>query len=248
MTSTERIAPVILLDECPSTNALLKAMAREGAEDGTVLIARRQTEGRGRLGRSFVSPEGGVYLSMLLRPEPAAAERLPELSACAALAVRRALLDFGVEPGIKWPNDLLLQGKKICGILPETLVQGERIAVILGVGINLNTEKSAFEGGLEDTAASVSALCGREVNRESFIRALISALDETCGRWKQGESFAAEYRAACLGLGRELLTLRNGAGEAALALDICDDMSLLVRYSDGREESLRFGEVSLRGL
>jgi len=248
MTGCKRSAPVILLHECPSTNALLKAMAREGAEDGTVLIARRQTEGRGRLGRSFVSPVGGVYLSMLLRPEPAAAERLPELSACAALAVRRALLDFGVEAGIKWPNDLLLQGKKICGILPETLLQGERIAVILGVGINLNTEKSAFEGGLEDTAASVSALCGREFDREAFIRALISALDETCERWRRGERLAGEYRAACLGLGRELLILREGQTSSALALDICNDMSLLVRYPDGREESLRFGEVSLRGL
>lgn len=248
MTGSERSAPVISLEECPSTNALLKAMAREGAEDGTVLMSRRQTEGRGRLGRSFVSPEGGVYLSMLLRPEAAAAERLPELSACAALAVRRALLDFGVEVGIKWPNDLLLQGKKICGILPETLLQGERIAVILGMGINLNTDEAAFEVDLENIAASVSALCGREFDREAFIRALISALDDTCERWRRGERLAAEYRAACLGLGRELLILRDGVGETVLALDVCDDMSLLVRYPDGREEKLRFGEVSLRGL
>ena len=115
----ERHAPVYRFDRLDSTNTRLKALAREGAAPGTVLLAREQSGGRGRLGRSFASPPGGLYLSMLLRPA-CPPERCLSLTPLAAVAARRAVLDCtGLSPEIKWPNDLLLGGKKLCGILTE---------------------------------------------------------------------------------------------------------------------------------
>jgi len=244
----DRSAPVFYVEHSPSTNAQLKDMARQGAQEGTVLLADRQTQGRGRLGRSFASPEGGVYMSMLLRPD-VSAQRIPELSACAALAARRAILRCcDVEAGIKWPNDLLLENKKVCGILSEAVISGAEIAVILGLGVNLNTPLSAFPGELRGIASSLSAITGKSYDRLEFVRCLTEELDNVYSRWKTGEKFAAEYRAACLSLERQVTVIREEARFEAYAFDILEDMSLMVRLSDGREENIRYGEASVRGL
>ena len=240
-----RAAPVLFEKSTDSTNLQLKKLAAQGAAEGTVLIALQQSAGRGRLGRDFISPEGGVYLSMLLRPETAP-EKLPQLSACAAVAVRRAIKACcGLEADIKWPNDLLLQGKKICGILAET-VAGRDLAVILGIGINLNTPEEALDPALVGNAASVRALSGRECDREAFCRCLVEALDELYSRWKKGDSFVEEYSAACVTVGRKVLLLGGDYPREAEALKISEDMSLLVRLPDGREEAVRYGEVTIR--
>lgn len=240
-----RAAPVLFTESTDSTNLQLKKLAGKGAAEGTVLIALRQSAGRGRMGRDFISPEGGVYLSMLLRPETGA-EKLPQLSACAAVAVRRALSAFcGVEADIKWPNDLLLQDKKICGILAEALT-GRELAVVLGIGINLNTPEEELKPELVGKAASVRALTGREYDRDAFCRCLVEALDELCSRWKKGDSFVEEYSSACVTLGKKVLLLGGDSPREAEAVKLAGDMSLLVRLPDGREEAVRYGEVTIR--
>lgn len=242
----DRAAPVYYTDSCPSTNAMLKELAGQGAEEGCVLIAARQTQGRGRMGRSFSSPEGGIYLSLLLRPGQSI-EKIPQLSALAALAVRRALLECCcVQADIKWPNDLLLGGKKICGILAESVIRGQELSVILGIGVNLNTDAEAFPRELCEIAGSLYSLGGRKYDGEAFVHRLVYRMDELYSRWEEGETFVEEYRAACMTPGRDVLILRGDSAEAAHALDILEDMSLLVRLSDGREERVRWGEVSLR--
>ena len=245
----ERKAPLYLLDTVDSTNSRLKAMAREGAASGTAVAAREQTAGRGRLGREFASPPGGVYLSLLLRPDCPPA-RCAELAPLAAVAARRAVAACaGVWPDIKWPNDLLLEGKKICGILTERLeLPGDpRGAVIIGVGINGNTRREDFPLQLRELAGSLYTQTGRQVDLDALSDALLRELDSLYAAWLQEEDVCLEeYRAACINLGRRVWILHEGERRGALALAVNPDYSLALRYDDGREETLRFGELSLR--
>ncbi|MBR0207337.1 MAG: biotin--[Oscillospiraceae bacterium] len=239
----EREAPVLFEERVDSTNLYLRRIA-DTAADGAAVIAKTQSAGRGRLGRGFLSPEGGLYLSVLLRPE-AEPERLLTLTPLAAAAVCRAVETVcGVRCGIKWPNDVLLGGKKICGILVESVLGGVKPCVIVGIGINANTP--SFPEELSQIASSIAAQTGREVGLHALAAALLREFDALYDRWLSdgGRSVLAEYRARCLNVGREVLV----GDRRGLALSVGDDYSLLVRFPDGKEEALRFGEVSVRGL
>ena len=240
--SFARTAPVLFEEHVDSTNLFLRRMA-DAAPDGTAVIAASQSEGRGRMGRSFLSPEGGLYLSVLLRPklDP---ERLPTLTPVAAVAVCRAVEALcGVRCGIKWPNDVLLSGKKICGILVESVLGEEKPCVIVGIGINANT--LSFPEELRGIAGSIADAMGRRVDLHMLAETLLHELDGLYALWLSDPGAALEeYRLRCLNCGREVFV-----GERrGFALQVGGDYSLLVRWSDGTEEALRFGEVSVRGL
>jgi len=234
-----RKEPVHYLDSTDSTNTRLKELARQGAEHGSVLIAGSQTQGRGRLGRSFISPEGGLYLSILWRPETSA-ENAARLSCAGALAVCAALESFGVRADIKWPNDLLLHGRKLCGILAESGRDSRGFYLVLGIGVNVLSED--FPPELRHIACSVLSGTGLYIHPEQLGRALICELDRIYEAWgEKGAAFLPEYRRRCITPGREL---RLGGEEGrALALGIEDDYSLRVRTEDGEERSISFGEV-----
>ena len=239
----ERAAPVLLEERVDSTNLYLRRLSG-AVPDGTAVIAKAQRAGRGRAGRSFLSPEGGLYLSVLLRPavEP---ERLPTLTPVAAAAVCRAVeKTCGVSCGIKWPNDVLLDGKKICGILVESVLGGEKNCVIVGIGINANTP--SFPEELRGIAGSIAAAAGRPVDLHALAAEVLSAFDALYALWLDdgGAAVREEYRLRCLSVGREVLA----GGRRGTALAVGDDYSLLVRWENGAEEALRFGEVSVRGL
>ena len=240
----DRAAPLLREESVDSTNLYLRRLA-ESAADGTAVIAASQTAGRGRSGRGFLSPEGGLYLSVLLRPE-VEPERLPTLTPVAAVAVCRAVGNVcGVSCGIQWPNDVLLGGKKICGILVESVL-GEKSGpcVIVGVGINANTP--SFPEELRPIAGSILAETGETVDLNALAAELLAQLDALYAGWLAdgGGAVLAEYRRLCLNPGREVLS----GGRRGRALSVGDDYSLLVRWEDGAEEALRFGEVSVRGL
>lgn len=237
-----RRAPAWLEDCVDSTNLVLRRMADEAA-DGTAVAALAQSAGRGRSGRSFLSPEGGLYLSMLLRPQLNASE-LPTLTAVAAVAVCRAIEALcAVRCGIKWPNDVVLQGKKICGILVESIWKDDRPCAIVGIGVNANTD--AFPEELREIAGSIRQLTGQTLELEALAAALIGELDRQYELWLAERSAAlAEYRARCISCGREVLV----DGRRAMAEEVCEDYALLVRYDDGTRQAVRFGEVSVRGL
>ena len=223
-----------------STNAMLKSM--EAAPHGTILCAEGQTAGRGRLGRSFVSQEGGLYLSLLLkRSEPL--EELLHLTPMAAVAVRRAIMDLcPVEVEIKWINDLLVKGKKICGILTEIAPQG---GIILGIGMNCNQKH--FPEELRSIAASLWEFCG-EVDREALLRALILRLKELdqC-LFSHRKQWMEEYASHCCSIGKDVLLLSPTGRREAFAEGIGEMGELLVRLPDGSHESITMGEISLRG-
>lgn len=238
-----RDAPVYFMESVNSTNTRLKELARQGAPQGTVVAALRQTGGRGRLGRSFSSPPGGLYLSILWRPEfpPEKASRLSCAGALAACAAIEGVC--GVSPDIKWPNDLLLGGKKISGILTEASWQGEgRSFVIVGTGINVNTR--SFPEELRDIASSLYLETGKSWELERLASAFVARLDSVYEGWgEDGGAFIEEYRRRCITPGREVLIDHEGSRAKVRALAVEDDYSLLIQWPDGRREKKSFGEI-----
>ena len=239
----DRAAPLLREESVDSTNLYLRRLSQSAA-DGTAVVAASQTAGRGRSGRGFLSPEGGLYLSVLLRPE-VEPERLPTLTPVAAVAVCRAVEAVCcLSCGVKWPNDVLLDGKKICGILVESVLGTERPCVIVGIGVNANTP--SFPEELRPVAGSIFTQTGKTVDLDALAAELLAQLDALYAGWLAdgGSAVLAEYRRLCLNPGREVLV----GGRRGRALSVGDDYSLLVRWEDGAEEALRFGEVSVRGL
>ena len=252
---TDRVGrTLVCLEEVDSTNLYAKQLAAEGAADGTVVVADRQTAGRGRLGRSFQSPGGrGIYLTALLRPN-LPPERLSPVTAMAGVAVCRAVERIcGVSPGLKWPNDPVLEGKKLCGILTELSLEGETGRVqdlVLGIGINVSQRPEDFTPEVREMATSLAQALGRPMSRPALAAEVIREVDQLYAALAAGElePYLAEYRRRCVNLGRTVRLLGPGGGETAEALDIDADFGLVVRTADGTVRSVRSGEVSVRGL
>ena len=240
-----REAPILFVRETDSTNLALRRLAEQGAAEGTVLWAARQTAGRGRLGRSFSSPEGGLYLSMLLRQSAEPARDLALTPAAAVAAARAAERCCGLACAVKWPNDLIAGGKKLCGILCESFFAQGKSWIVIGIGVNVNT--AAFPPELAEIAVSARQLTGRETPPEELARALTEELDAAAAAARRGDpALLDEYRRRCLNIGRGVLLLRDGGSRPAFALGVNEDYSLRVRLEDGSVEDVRFGEVSLR--
>lgn len=230
-----------------STNAYLKRAALAGAVHRSVVIADAQSAGRGRMGRSFQSPQGkGLYLSVLLR---AMGRDVSCVTGMAAVAAARAVERVsGAEVAIKWTNDLVLNGRKLCGILAETQMMGSDTALVLGVGVNVHHAQEDFTGEVAQLATSL-AMEGYQTERAVLAAALIEELyqlDEALG----GEltTYTQEYRRRCVTLGKEVRLLWTAGQEHAVAEDIDAQFGLIVRLADGTRKTVRTGEVSVRGL
>lgn len=237
-----RAESILCVDETGSTNTLLRTMADNGASDGQVVIAAKQTEGRGRLGRSFVSCEGGLYLSYLLRNDFS----VPCVTAYAAVAVKRAINDVcKVDCGIKWVNDIILNGKKICGILAQSVYEnGKADKIILGIGINVCQDIiSCFPEELRGTASSLKVETGVEVDIELLAATVINYLDKISSM----RDVYNEYKDSCVTIGKKVRVIRCESERNAVCTGLNEDYSLKVVYEDGTEEDVSSGEVSVRG-
>jgi BirA family biotin operon repressor/biotin-[acetyl-CoA-carboxylase] ligase len=219
-----------------------------------VVVANEQTGGRGRLGRSFQSPaEQGVYLSALLRPPIAPAQAL-NLTAFVAVAVCEAIeAATGLKPQIKWTNDIVLKGKKVCGILTEMSVEGESGAlqhIITGIGINVNQQREDFPQDIRGMATSLRMVLGEPVQRGRLAAEVINSLDEMYAAWLSGGGdYLERYRQRCLTVGQQVRLLRSdGSVEDARALEVDENFGLVVEHPDGQRETVTSGEVSVRGL
>ena len=242
--------------ELDSTNNYAKTLAQTGAPDGTAVIADSQTAGRGRMDRSFQSPKGqGIYLSVLLRPA-LPPDQLPPVTALAGVAVCGAVERVcGLRPGLKWPNDPVLEGKKLCGILTEMSLEAEtgRVqSLVLGIGINVGQRPEDFSPEVREVATSLGQVLGRAVSRPRLAAALLEELDRAYAALLAGDlsEYREIYRRDCVNLGKtvQLIPFGGGARETARALDVDGEFSLVVRGEDGRERTVRSGEVSVRGL
>lgn len=235
-----------------STNTRLKLLARQGAPEGTVLLAGHQTAGRGRMTRNFHSPEGaGIYLSLLLRPD-CTPDRLMHLTCACAVAVCDAIEKAcGFRPGIKWTNDLVCGKRKLGGILTELgfTSDGKVDYAILGIGINRTQTSEDFPRDLRDIAASLSMITEKEVDRAAVTAAMMQAL------WRMSKQLLSnadgileQYRKDCITLGQDISVVRGETVRHGKALDVDSQGALLVRFTDGHTESVNSGEVSVRGM
>lgn len=239
---------VTVRDEVTSTNTLLCGMARDGAAEGTVLVARRQTAGRGRRDRVFFSPpDTGLYLSLLLRPALPVRDSL-SLTACGAVAMARALSALGREVQIKWVNDLFYRGKKVCGILTEGEIDPESGLLsyaVLGVGVNLYPPEAGFPPALPQAGALFPRRSQSDNLENQLAASFLQSFFKDYSALRE-KPFLDEYRRRSLVLGQAIDIVEGGARRPAVALAIEDDFSLRVREAGGRERCLTAGEVSIR--
>ena len=242
-------------DEIDSTNNYAKQLAAAGGTDGAVVVANCQTAGRGRMARSFQSPrDKGIYLTALLRPE-LPPERLMVVTAMAGVAVCEAVEQVcGVRPKLKWPNDPVLEGRKLCGILTELSLEAEtgRLqSLVLGIGLNVLQTPEDFSPEIREVATSLAQALGRPVSRPALAAAEIQALDRLYAALLAGDlaPYLAACRRDCVNLGKTVqLIAPDGSRETAEALDIADDFGLVVRTAAGQVRTVRSGEVSVRGM
>ncbi len=216
-----------IFDTLPSTNDYCET--REFGED-TAIIAREQTGGKGTKGRSFSSPRGGVYLS-LVRYYPCKAENSFSLMIASCMAVVKTIEFYGVRADVKWPNDVFLNGKKICGILIKNSFEGENVKKsITGIGVNVNNDIPQY---LADIAINLKSVVG-EVDIEDFYKRLIENL--------YADYSVDEYRSRNIVLGKEITVIKNGESRKAVAEDVAADGSLVLKGG----ERLFYGEVTIR--
>ena len=244
---------LIYFDCIESTNTLARELAKQGAPSGTVLIADRQTGGRGRMGRSFHSPGGlGLYFSLILRPGCHAAQLMHLTCAVAVAACDAVEQATGLRPGIKWTNDLVHEKKKLGGILTELGLgrDGTVDYAIVGIGINCCHRSEDFPEDIRTIAASISMVTGSPVDRSCLAAALMDALYSMEQTLLTGmDAMLDTYRADCITLGREISLVRSdGAIQYGTAVDIDREGGLVVRFRDGRTETVTSGEVSVRGM
>ena len=240
---------VLFLESVESTNAFLRRQT--DAPGGMTVVADEQTDGRGRLGRAFYSPRGsGVYLSMLVRPK-GLHQDAAGVSACAAVAVCDSIeAACGIRPLVKWVNDLMLGGKKICGILTELAVEAESGHIrhlIVGAGVNVSQRQEDFPPELREIATSIRAATGKTVDRGRLAGEMICRLDAMFEDWPGAKGRSLEiYRRDCVTLGKDIRISDGNMVRSAVAEAIGDDFQLVARFPDGHRESLRYGEVSVR--
>ena len=235
-----------------STNDQLRTMARQGAPEGTVLLAGHQTNGHGRRGRSFHSPEGaGIYLSVLLRPNCAPAD-LMHLTCAAAVAACNAVEQAaGFRPGIKWTNDLVWQKKKLGGILTELgfTPKGTLDYAIVGIGINCCQNPQDFPEEIRSIAGSLSMVIGSPVDRAKVAAAMMDTLHQMNNMLLTGRSeMLRQYRSDCITIGQDISLVRGDVIRHGTALDVDESGALVVSFADGQVEAVTSGEVSVRGM
>ena len=248
---TGRWRDVHWLEETESTQLVARDLARGGAPEGTTVIAERQTAGRGRLGRVWHSPAGqNLYCSVVLRP-PLPPAAVPQLALVAGLAVADAVAaTTRLRPAIKWPNDVLLRGRKVAGILTEMEAEMESVHhVIAGIGVNLNVEARALPRELRTKATSLRIATGRRVDRAAFTGRLLAALEARYGRFLTGgfPSVRTEWESYSALTGRRVVVAAPGGEVAGRVLGLDADGALRVRRADGTVARIVAGEVTVRG-
>jgi BirA family biotin operon repressor/biotin-[acetyl-CoA-carboxylase] ligase len=234
--------------ETESTNDVAMRLARQGAAHGTTVVADRQTRGRGRLARTWFSPPASnLYFSVVLRL-PVPVVRAPQLALVAALAVVRAVRSVGLDlpMGIKWPNDILLAGRKLAGILCEMEVETERLRhVVAGVGINVNVTGAQFPPDLAQTATSLREAAGRRVSRPQLLASCLNAFEMLLDPWC-GAGLAPlleECSRLSVLTGRWVKIMTPGGGVAGICRGLTADGALLVELADGARRHVLAGDV-----
>ena len=242
---------ILFFPEVDSTNRKAHDLARQGAREGTVVMADSQSRGRGRMERAWESPAGlNIYSSFILKP-PIAVSTAPQLTLLAGVAAARALAGAsGLDARIKWPNDIFMNGKKLAGILAEMEAEGPRARfIILGVGVNVNWRGEDLPPDLQATATSLLVESGREVSRAAVAERLFQELEEEYRRFLQ-EGFSPRLREEWNRLswinGKKVVAVGPGGEVRGRALGLDMDGALLLVDEEGQPRRFIAGDVSLR--
>ncbi|TET09369.1 MAG: biotin--[acetyl-CoA-carboxylase] ligase [Candidatus Thorarchaeota archaeon] len=227
---------VILLESVGSTSTEAKDLLTQGETEGIIVLAHSQTEGRGRKDRIWLSPVGGLYFSIVLKPR-LGNENTPLLGILCACAVRRALHGLDVNVQVKWPNDILVDDRKIAGILSEAVTIGnETIGIVIGIGVNQNCPISEMPSGLQWPATSVIDEIGKETSNESLLCDIVNEIDSLLEVVEINSSFSAvvdEWRKTSSTLGKTVRIHEDDKITDGIARNIGEDGSLLVETEDG---------------
>jgi BirA family transcriptional regulator, biotin operon repressor / biotin---[acetyl-CoA-carboxylase] ligase len=238
-----------VFQETSSTNDVVEKLARDGVKEGVVVFAESQSRGRGRLGRVWSSPaRRGLWFSVLLRPGLSPQEAT-QITVAAATAVWRGIHSVtGLKPEIKWPNDVLIGGKKVVGILTEMSAEADRVRhITLGIGVDVNIEAGEFPPELRNVATSLRIETGAPVSRAELAAALLRELDRDYARVCGGgfATLADEWEARCTTIGRQVVVMMGERKLRGRAEALDDDGTLLVRTEHGRLERIIGGDVTL---
>jgi BirA family biotin operon repressor/biotin-[acetyl-CoA-carboxylase] ligase len=238
-----------VFEETTSTNDVIEKLARDGVKEGAVVFAESQRKGRGRLGRKWISPSHkGLWFSILLRPDLRPQETTQLTVASATAIVRAIRSETGVSAEIKWPNDILVRGKKVAGILTELNAELDHVKyVILGIGVDVNVSAAEFPLEVRRTATSLSIEAGAPIARPALAASILRELDEDYRRvtTRNFPALADEWEAACTTLGRQV-SIRTGDRQIrGRAESLGDDGALLVRTEHGHIEWVIGGDVTL---
>lgn len=249
---TERVGQnLVFLKEVDSTNNYARMLAEQGAADGTLVLAERQVAGKGRRGRGWTSPAGtGIWMSLLLRPE-FGPEHASMLTLLAAMAVSAGISEAtGLACGIKWPNDIVLDGKKICGILTEMSTEEDAIRhVVIGIGINVNIWE--FPEEIRQTASSLALVSGKNFRRAPLVEAVLRAFEGCYAIFQRTldmRLLRETYNQNLVNLGREVRVLAPKEAYTGISHGITDTGELLVELESGEVRRVMSGEVSVRGI
>ena len=237
-------------DTVDSTNRIAKELAAANAVNGTVVVAEQQFSGKGRLGRSFFSPKSkSILCSIILKPKflPHEAAKCTLLT---AVAVAKAMVRFDLKPEIKWPNDILFDGRKVVGILTEISAEMSKVNyIIVGIGVNVNIDRDEFPEELRDIAASLCEMKGDKISRVEFFRAMLEEFDKLYIESNEAgfENILNQWRKYNITLGKKIRVLPAGSDNefSAIAEDIDSEGALIVKTDNGIEK-VYAGDVSIR--
>lgn len=238
-------------DTLSSTNIKAKEIAEKSSE-GTIIIAEEQTMGKGRLGRNWISPKGkGLWFSVILKPN-ISPDKVSKVTLIGAAAVYESLKEIGVLSKIKWPNDIVIKGKKVCGILTEMSFHSEkRYNVIMGIGINVNLDKEDFDDEVKNKATSLKIIAGDKVDRNKLLSKILNNFERLYIPFKENEDISETIKISREGsilIGKYVRIIKNSDEKIVKVLDIDNKGQLIVKYDNGEIEEIFSGEVSIRGM
>jgi len=251
LNTSEMGQKIIYFDTLTSTNTVAKKLAEQGAEHGTIVVSEEQTSGRGRLGRNWMSPKyKGLWFSIILRPQlnPSQVAIITQLGAAAVI---QAGLELALDFRVKWPNDIILNEKKICGILTEMSAEINQVHyIVLGIGINANLDPEDFPDELKEKASSIKIETGQQIDRKQLCGKIINyfeSLYRALIRDGKGTEAIDICREKSILIGQEVQIIKPGKINQAIVLDLNDEGELVVKRENGELECLLSGEISVRG-
>ncbi|MFX1521484.1 MAG: biotin--[acetyl-CoA-carboxylase] ligase [Promethearchaeota archaeon] len=235
-------------DVTGSTNDIAKELARKGASEGLLVLAETQASGRGRLGRIWQSPPGGIWLSLMLRPKLVPQEA-PKLTFVGAIAVAAAIQNLGLDAKLKWPNDVLVSNRKICGILTEMEAEMDVLHyVVMGIGINANFDRNSLPEDIQQTATTLKSELNSTISRNEFISHLLNEFEQSYLLFleKGFPPILEEWKKLSCILGEDVLVYMDDKIIDGTAIDVDQSGALMLKLDNGSIKKIFSGDVSIR--